>query len=415
MIITDHLEEDGSVRSLPVGNGYVSGPDHDVFARSIDNVFWEASHFGSRAMPDLLAVPGVPGVLFANVVLQYESTGAPDFPQAVPKRVVTKRSTNNGGVWAPLSFSTKDEDPAKMFKHQECNACFEDQKKKPEDNVECSLHVHFVSGWIYGDHPPLYASDSAPGLMMATGNYGPMMDPDDHTTCTWISRDAGTTWEDVRVGNHIYEYGDSGGVIVIAPHRSSGVPTDYVEFSLDYGSTWVKVQLESALFVENIQLDRDGKSDVFLVYGTTCTPDQHASCSGHFGVPPTTMIFTLHMEKILRGVSAETWPDCDESDYEYVEMPQSASNVVSCLLGRKAQLHTRKAGACCRNTPEFERLHNIEESCACSVVDLACEYHTYRTVDYNQPWPERYEHCAVDEAIPEDWCPHLVDKSYLAS
>jgi len=54
---------------------------------------------------------------------------------------------------------------------------------------------------------------------------------------TYLSRDAGVTWEEVMKGPHIYEFGNHGGLIVVAKLASLG-PTDEVYFSRDEGLCW---------------------------------------------------------------------------------------------------------------------------------------------------------------------------------
>ena len=134
------------------------------------------------------------------------------------------------------------------------------------------MHLHSSSGWFFADHPPLYAHPGAPGLVMGTGNYGDYLDYSHDAVCTYLSRDGGITWEDVRVGSWIYEYGDHGGVIVMGRHQSIG-PADQLHFSLDYGRTWNAVQLTTAFNLDNIRLELGGRGSLFIAYGTTCTPD----------------------------------------------------------------------------------------------------------------------------------------------
>ena len=54
---------------------------------------------------------------------------------------------------------------------------------------------------------------------MATGNTGDYLDFAADTTCTWLSHDGGATWQDVLNFPGIYEYGDHGGIILMAPHQ----------------------------------------------------------------------------------------------------------------------------------------------------------------------------------------------------
>ena len=54
---------------------------------------------------------------------------------------------------------------------------------------------------------------------MATGNTGDYLDFAADVTCTWLSHDGGATWRDVLNFPGIYEFGDHGGILVMAPHQ----------------------------------------------------------------------------------------------------------------------------------------------------------------------------------------------------
>ena len=69
---------------------------------------------------------------------------------------------------------------------------------------------------------------------MAVGNAGPHLDSAADSLCTWLSRDGGRTWADVAPRASIYEFGNSGGIILSARHEADG-PTDTISFSADGG------------------------------------------------------------------------------------------------------------------------------------------------------------------------------------
>ncbi len=70
--------------------------------------------------------------------------------------------------------------------------------------------------------------------------------------CTWLSRDGGASWEDVMPGAAIYEFGDHGGLLLMAPHEIEA-PATAVHFSMDEGACWHTIQLEEAIDVQNIR------------------------------------------------------------------------------------------------------------------------------------------------------------------
>ena len=72
------------------------------------------------------------------------------------------------------------------------------------------------------------------GIILGVGNIGSHLSPREEIN-TYISRDGGVEWNEVAKGNHIYEIGDQGGLIVIAPYMNK---TNYIRYSWDEGKSW---------------------------------------------------------------------------------------------------------------------------------------------------------------------------------
>ena len=83
-----------------------------------------------------------------------------------------------------------------------------------------------------------YSTPSVPGLMMAVGNVGETLAGYTESD-TFLSRDAGFKWEEVHKDAHLWEFGDSGSILVMANDEE---PTDHVLFSTDEGLTWREYQ-----------------------------------------------------------------------------------------------------------------------------------------------------------------------------
>ncbi len=79
-----------------------------------------------------------------------------------------------------------------------------------------------------------YSSPSIVGLIMAVGNVGESLLPYTQSD-TFLSRDAGFTWEEVHKDAHLWEFGDSGSILIMANDEE---PTDHVLFSTDEGKNW---------------------------------------------------------------------------------------------------------------------------------------------------------------------------------
>ena len=56
---------------------------------------------------------------------------------------------------------------------------------------------------------------------MAAGNTGEYLDTAADSTCTWLSRDGGFSWEDVADYAAIYEFGDHGSILLTARYEVS--------------------------------------------------------------------------------------------------------------------------------------------------------------------------------------------------
>lgn len=100
---------------------------------------------------------------------------------------------------------------------------------------------------------------------MAVGNVGETLKP--YKECdTFLSRDAGFTWEEVRKDAHMWEFGDSGSILVIANDEG---PTDHVLFSTDEGLNWREYRFsDEKIRVDSIVTVPEDTSRKFILFGT---------------------------------------------------------------------------------------------------------------------------------------------------
>jgi hypothetical protein len=92
--------------------------------------------------------------------------------------------------------------------------------------------------------------------MLGTGNVGKELLSGRDEARTYLSRDAGVTWQEVSAGRRIPEYGDHGGVIVLVDPTGSERST--IEYTLDEGETWQKYE------VQNFQNRSHDRANAFL-------------------------------------------------------------------------------------------------------------------------------------------------------
>jgi len=215
---------------------------------------------------------------------------------------------------------------------------------------------------MYG---PFYSSKAAVGLIMSTGTIGQYLQEGDQIN-TYLSRDGGLQWSEVAKGSHIYEFGDHGGLIVMADDTHF---TNVVQYSWNYGKTWNTLQISEEKFqIENIIIEPSATSRVFIVYGW----------QDNTGVMVFLDFTDLHT-RICGGFDA---PDSKESDYE--SWTPSDDRLTKCVMGHKVTYTRRKADRECYNTEITEHVQSID-NCQCTKEDFECDfgYERQESVDAN--------------------------------
>jgi hypothetical protein len=150
-----------------------------------------------------------------------KKTGEDTATADLDNNIKTYITHNKGGKWELLKAPSED---------------LEGNPKKCYLEDGCSLHLHIYSS--NGIFPPPYSQESSVGLIMAVGNTGKnLLRNLPQQMSTYLSRDGGNTWAEVEKGSNIYEFGDHGGLIVMAPNLA---PTTYVKYSWNEGKTWHK-------------------------------------------------------------------------------------------------------------------------------------------------------------------------------
>lgn len=272
-------------------------------------------------------------------------------------RIRTVISMDKGGQWQYLKPPAKD------------------SRGKPvvcEDSTQCYLHLHGITH--FDRYAPFYSVESALGIIMGTGNVGAALSRETSDINTYISRDAGLSWHEAHKGAFIYEYGDHGGLIVMA---NDAAATNQVVFSWNEGHSWYDFNLGmSGVSVDNVVIEPSSSGLEFLLYGST---------RGGKGV-------IFHMDFVTLGqsrCSGQDSPDSLSSDYEFW-VPGDALGS-RCLLGRSIKYMRRRVTSECYNGRDFSRT-KVKETCACTDKDFECEVGFYRSVgDGNACVPSPYE------------------------
>ena len=252
--------------------------------------------------------------------------------------ITTKISYNKGASWHRLLAPQRDS-----------------TGKKYECEGQCYLNLHGPSS----NYPPFYSVDSAVGVIVANGNIGHYLSHDSSETNTFLTRDGGITWIEIKKGSHIYEIGDHGGLIILADNMN---PTNTLYYSWDEGLSFQDLKIsDEKLLITNVIIEPTSTSQHFIVYGLTAKK----------GVKKGVVIgldFTgLHEPQCKNPDS----PDTPQSDYEKWT-PNDGRAGHECLRGRKTIYVRRKQESQCFNGLEFER-KTIVENCPCTEEDFECD------------------------------------------
>merc|ERR1719454_2520057 len=264
---------------------------------------------------------------------------------AKEERVIrTVVSFDKGAAWNFLKPPRVDS----LGKNYPCNG-------RPAE--ECSLHLHGTTSWDF--YAPFYSIETAVGIIMGTGNVGSSLRFEPEVTNTFVSRDGGLTWIEAHKGAFIYEFGDHGGLIVMADDLKK---TNQVVFSWNEGQSWYDFELSDyPVEVDNIVTEPNATSTKFLLYGTR----------GDSGV-----VYHLDFDALGQPLCKGVWAaDSVSSDYETWNPSDGRSNEKNgekCMLGRQVTYTRRKQTSECFNGEKFER-PITKKNCACTEENFDCE------------------------------------------
>lgn len=300
----------------------------------------------SEGHADFEKIAGMSSVYLANVLehekarmIEREYSKNKAF-QTIPERnflieaqkyIKTYITFDNGGIWHTIT----PPDPSICKK-------------------ECSLNLNVRTFKEYG---PIYSKDNSLGLVIATGNIGEYLQQRKDEINTYLSRDGGYSWEEIAKGSHIYEFGDHGGLILMAENTKL-VKT--LKYTWNYGENWTEIQLGDELNVLNILTEENNKGLHFIILAEKFIDDKKKI-----------MTYALDFAE-LNIRKCIGYADLN-SDYE-IWTPFHSHK---CLLGEKKTYIKRKHDRICYNGFEFEKKMK-KETCECSEEDWECDSGFYR-------------------------------------
>ncbi|KIJ65382.1 hypothetical protein HYDPIDRAFT_88076 [Hydnomerulius pinastri MD-312] len=346
-----------------IGTLFVSNSNGTFFVESLKDTNRNMAGF-----VDYENVYGIEGVGIANVVSNAQDVERKN----QPKKLKSMITFDDGSNWSTIRAPSTDVDGKRVS----CD---------PTDVNECSLHLHSVTD------PHNYGrifSSPAPGLVMGVGSIGKQLAP--YEECdTFLSTDAGLTWSMVRRDAHIYEFGDSGSVIVAVNDEEL---TDSVRYSTDFGKTWKSFKLPINVRAKGLTTVSDSTSQKFVLLAQISRQDQKAG-QGRYAV-------------IYLDFAPTRARKCGESDFEQWYARSGPDR--ECLMGVKQWYKRRRVDADCYVGDEFIDPVVHEEKCPCSDHDFECDYNYVRSGDQCVP--------AGLERIPNTMCTSgKADETYIGS
>jgi len=200
---------------------------------------------------------------------------------------------------------------------------------------------------------------------MAVGNVGEVLAP--YTDCdTFLSRDGGFTWEEVHKDAYLWEFGDSGSIILIVNDEE---PTDHVLFTTDEGITWREYKFgNEKLRINTIVSVPEDTSRKFMLLGYA---------------PGSALSSIVHIDftSLTRRQCVLDRNDPNHDDFEL--WSPSEGRTEACLFGRQTLYERRKRDANCVVGKAARAAPEIVHNCACGPDDFECEFNYVKNSEGN--------------------------------
>jgi hypothetical protein len=296
---------------------------------------------------DFEKMQGLEGVAVVNSV-----ENPKEVHQGSRKKLKTKITHNDGAEWEYLRAPKKDSEG----KDVSCN---------PSNLEKCSLNLHGYTERL--DYRDTFSSQSAIGLMIGVGNVGEYLTPYQEGN-TYLTRDGGITWQEIKKGSFMWEFGDSGSIVVIVNGKE---PTNKVFYSLDEGKSWKEYQFSDDLLkVDDIATIPSDTSRKFLLLGRQPAKKGEKS-------------FTVQID--FTGLTDRQCvldpEDPSMSDFE-LWTPSHPLMEDNCLFGHEAQYHRKMPGKNCYiGRSDMNEPHKVIKNCTCTRRDFECDFNYQRVND----------------------------------
>lgn len=299
-----------------------------LFISNANGTFYTTSVQNTNRSPagyvDYEKVLGIEGAAIVNQV-----SNSKEVMLGSTKKLQTLITYNDGGHWSQLIAPTTNINGVSF-------GCVGD----------CQLHLH---GYTERSLIKNELSDQgATGMIIGVGNVGEYLDTFAKGDM-FMTRDAGNSWKQIATGPHLFEFGDHGGVIVLA-HATDVINS--IKYTLDDGQTFRDYSLgtDYKIIPEKILTEPDSTSMRFILIG------QHADTKN-------TVTIALDFANMLKK-------PCTDSDMEVWTMQNTRNN--TCILGHKNEYKRRKADSECYIGDLYSEPPKTVSNCECGEEDFEC-------------------------------------------
>ena len=191
--------------------------------------------------------------------------------------------------------------------------------------------------------------------MMGVGNVGGYLTRYEDGD-TFLTRDGGVKWEEVRKGAHLHEIGDQGAILVVVDDEQA---TDKVWYSFDEGASWHSLIITSngeRVRVKDIATVPGGISRRFLLWGHVI---------GEFSKE---IAVHLDFTGLLGRKCQLDINNADDDDFELWTLKRPSGE--SCVFGREVKYNRRIRGRKCYIGNEIVQPKEIVKNCTCTEYDF---------------------------------------------
>ncbi|KAF8325469.1 Oligoxyloglucan reducing end-specific cellobiohydrolase [Cantharellus anzutake] len=310
---------------------------------------------------------GLDGIAVMNIVANPNEAAV-----TRKKKLQTRITHNDGGTWKPMTPPPLDS----LGQPYKCS------------KVGCSLHIHGYTERI--DARATYSSPSAIGLMIAVGNVGEHL-VDYKDSDTFLTRDGGFQWEEIHKDAHMFEFGDSGSVLVLVNDEG---PTDKVLYSTNEGTSWKEYQFGDSIRAASIVTMTAETNRKFILFG-------HTSAGKSVAVH-------LDFSSITSRQCALKLEDPAHDDFEL--WSPSEEREEQCLFGRQTLYRRRLRDRDCSVGDQVQNLQKIVKNCQCIETDFECEFNHIRNstgqcvlAEGAAPLPPNLEEMCLEDPDLDYW------------